>query len=82
MWVNSCKNIVFKNISIFLILIFILLFKYITPIIGLFVSSSKINLFDIEAISLSNNRLVSPDSINLSKIVKSELTPFPLDNKD
>ena len=48
--------------------------------IGLFVSSSKINFVENETISLSNNKFSSPESINFNKITKSVSTPFPSDN--
>ena len=53
-----------------------------TPTIGLFVISSNMNLFDIDAISLSISKSSSPDSINFNRITKSLLTPAPFDNNN
>ena len=62
---------------IFPILIFIFVLIYMTPTIGLFVIWSNINLFDIDAISLSNNKFVSFDSMNFNSITKSAFIPSP-----
>ena len=55
-------------------------FKYITPTIGLLVISSKMNLSDIEAISLSFNNFSSFDSINFNNMTRSASIPEPSTN--